>query len=227
MRGLLKFAWLPLLALPAFGAAIDVTTATGSWQVSQTSGVLNNGVQLNTVSNAVLLTPTGTLPANWTNKTSGWVGQNAGNGTELNGNQCLTLNGGTSCGAQPGTYQYTLSFVNALGGTLTGFQYTADNSISLTIVDDTGTLYNVSSPGDQQAALISVGNKTWVGHLTITATVTNAALLGGFATLPTPSGFLALGSGTTTDSGVPEPSTYAMLGLGSAALMFARLRRRK
>lgn len=224
MRGFVRFALLGLAAVACFAAPI--ATGTASWQVSQTTGTLNSGNALGAVTSAVTLT--GSLPTVWVAPPVGaaWIGQTATDGNETSG-QCTTANGGTSCGAQPGTYTYTLSFVNALGGTLTGFQYTADNSVQITITDANGTLYTNTSGANAHTALISAGNLNWVGNLLITAVVTNAQLASPFQDLRTPSGFLATGDVSLNAEGVPEPSTYAMLGLGGAAMLLARLRRRK
>lgn len=225
MRGFLRFAVVGLAAVACFAAPI--ATGTANWQVAQTGGTtLNSGNALNTYTSAVVLT--GALPGVWVSAPVGsaWVGQVATDGNQTSG-QCLVVGGANTCGAQPGQYTYTLSFVNALGGTLTGFQYTSDDSVSLTIADANGTLYSSTSGSSAFSALISAASSyNWVGSLTITAVVTNAV----YAPAPlslTPSGFLAVGDVTLNSETIPEPSTYAMLGLGGAAMLVARLRRRK
>ena len=70
------------------------------------------------------------------------------------------------------------------------------------------------------------GTVNWSGGSTvrIVASVTN-----GLSPVPSPTGFLLQGQATVNPGntgGVPEPSTYAMLGLGSVALIAARLRRK-
>lgn len=224
MLGFLKLAVAGLAAVACFAAPI--ATGTGNWQVAQTSGTLNSGNPLNTQTSAVALT--GSLPSVWIAAPVGaaWVGQVATDGNQSSG-QCVTANGATGCGAQAGTYVYTLSFVNALGGILSGFRFTSDDSVTLTITDSTGTLYSGASGSSAFLALISApASIPWQNNLTITATVTNAVYAPN-PTLRTPSGFLAVGDVTLNESSVPEPSTYAMLGIGGIAMLAARLRRRK
>jgi hypothetical protein len=234
MRGIIRFAWLPLLATSIFAAPINISTATGAWQVSQTSqlggATLNSGA-LGVVTSAVQLT--GTLPGDWQQPSGGWIGQLATDGNEFSG-LCDTDGVNQSCGGEAGTYTYTLSFSTALGGQILGFQYTADNQInSISIVNTTTstTIYSTGqSAGDLHQQLVSApGTLNFgAGTIVITVVVQNDPLGGAFATWRNPTGFLALGSANSTEvEGVPEPSTYAMLGLGGAALLVARLRRRK
>ncbi len=224
MRGLLRFAFVGLAAVACFAAPI--ATGTANWQVAQTSGTLNSGNALGTQTSAVVLT--GTLPSVWVAAPVGsaWVGQTATDGNQSSG-QCLVVSGATTCGAQPGQYTYTLSFVNALGGVLSGFRYTSDDSVSITIADSNGTLYSNTSGSSAFSALISAPSTiNWSGTLTITAVVTNAVFAPAPASL-TPSGFLATGDVSLNSETIPEPSTYAMLGLGGVAMLVARMRRRK
>jgi hypothetical protein len=238
MRGFVKFAWLPVIAMTMSAATLNLNTGTANWQVTQTAGT-QNGPALNTAGGAQVLT--GTLPfaANlpgfesfaWANPFGGavWVGQLATDGQFSNGG---SITCGSPCGAQGGTYIYTLSFSAPLGGTMVLNGFTADNGVrELTVMSGATTLYScvAGGPGTQCAATqnqvtASTGTLNYgSGTVTITARVENLDGPG-----RNPSGFILSGTATTVDANnvIPEPSTYAMLGLGGAALLFARLRRK-
>lgn len=239
MRGLLKFAWLPVLALPLAAAPFSVSTGAAAWTVTQTvnsgSGISNNGAALNTTTNAVNLT--GTLAQSvglgsnaWLTPSGGpaWVGQQATDGNFISGGSCNSAAATSTCGANPGVYVYTLSFAPGAGGGSFSFGFASDNVItSLTVIQNGNTIYTFG-PGTapMQNAYTNTGNLNFgsTGNVVITATVRNDPFAVG-DTSRNPSGFIASGSGETID-GVPEPSTYAMLTLGGMALVAARLRRK-
>lgn len=244
MRALMKIAWLPLIAVTMSAATLNLNTgAPGSaWLVSQTSGT-NNGLGIGTTAGAVVLT--GTLPfaANlpgfeafaWAAPFSGavWVGQLATDGQFSNGG---SITCGTPCGATAGFYTYTYTFDGSLGGNLTLSGFTGDNGVRSLTVSQTGgaNLYGctVGGPGTlcsgtQNSVTASTGQLNFIASagrlITITASVQNLDGPG-----RNPSGFILAGTAFVNDpdSGVPEPSTYAMLGLGGAAMLIARLRRK-
>jgi hypothetical protein len=233
-----------VLAASMSGAVINLNTGalSSAWQVSQTSGT-DNGLGLNNVTSAVVLT--GTLPfaANlpgfegfaWSNPFGGavWVGQRATDGQFTNGG---SITCGNPCGATAGNYVFTYSFDASLGGTMVLNGFTGDNGVrSLTVVQaNNGTLYSctVGGPGTlcagtQTAVTASTGTLNLLavsgGLVTITATVQN---LDGPGRNPT--GFILAGSANVNDpkfDPIPEPSTYAMFGLGGLALAILRRRR--
>jgi len=240
MRGFMKFAWMPVIAMTMSAATLNLNTgAVGSgWTVAQTSGSL-------TVSgSAVVLT--GTLPfaANlpgfeafsWVNPFSGaaWVGQLATDGQFSNGG---AITCGNPCGAAGGFFTYTYTFDGALGGNLVLSGFTGDNGVRSVSVSQTGgaNLYNctVGGPGTlcagtQNSITATTGMLNFSASagrmITITAVVENLDGPG-----RNPSGFILAGSAFVNDPGnpdIPEPSTYAMIGLGGAAMLFARLRRK-
>jgi hypothetical protein len=249
MRKLLKFSLLPIIATTMSAATINLNTGTAQWQVTQTSGATaNSAAGIGTVGsaatgNAVVLT--GQLPfaSNlpgfeafaWANPFGGaaWIGQLITDGQFSNP---PTITCGNPCGAVAGNYTYTLSFSAALGGSMILSGFTGDNGVRALTVSQTGgaDLYSctVGGPGTlcagtQNAVTASTGTLNWTAAagrmITITAIVENLDGPG-----RNPSGFILAGSATTVDpaNGVPEPSTYAMLGLGGAAMLFARLRRK-
>jgi hypothetical protein len=195
---------LSALAVSAFGATINTGTAT--WQVS-TTGV---GGAYSAVVNEV-----GTPIVN-----GGWVQNPVG--SEWVGTTATDGQFGTT-GGLPGTYVYRLA-IGAVHGGPGSFvlNYAADNGINLYIGNLAGTvLANVAScgPGDGDAVCFtSFRNASGVFGASdyLYAVVVN----GGTARNPT--GLLVVGE----TSVIPEPSTYAMLALGGAALAFARLRRK-
>lgn len=233
-----------VLAGAMSGAVINLNTGavSSAWQVSQTSGT-DNGLGLNTTSSAVVLT--GTLPfaANlpgfeafaWANPFGGavWVGQRATDGQFTNGG---SITCGNPCGASAGNYVYSFTFDGSLGGTMILNGFTADNGVrSLSVAQgNNGTLYSCSSggpgtlcAGTQTAVTASTGTLNLLavsgGLVTITATVQNLDGPG-----RNPSGFILSGSANVNDpksDPIPEPSTYAMFGVGGLALAILRRRR--
>jgi hypothetical protein len=218
MKAFLKFVLIPALAGSCFAATIS--TGSASWMVQQNSGLSNNGGPLGTPTSAVALT--GTLPTAWVSAPGGsaWVGQLETDGNPSTGNcEPLTL----YCGAKPGEYVYTLT-IGSVGGVINFLNFTSDNSIKLDISDSNGLLQTLSSPDDTPFGALISGptGLSFAGTLQIMATVMNSEL---GAPAPqgsrNPSGFLL--SGDVTEA--PEPSTYLMFGIGSAALFIARRRR--
>lgn len=235
MRGLIKFAWVPVLAVSAMAAPFSVSTGTANWQVRQNVGAAaNTNLGFDVTTTALVLT--GQIPANafgnpWVAAPSGsaWVGQSATDGN-VNGFGCTQ--GAQNCGAVAGTYVYTLTFAGGLGGTL-NFGFASDNFMSsVTVTQGATTIYNFTNAGgaSNQASLTNTGllNYGAGGTVTITATVVNSGLTQ-VVTDRNPSGFLVSGTGNSIDNPgnvIPEPSTYAMLGLGLTALAAARMRRK-
>ena len=241
MRGFMKFAWLPVIALTVSASTLNLNTGSAAWQVKQTSGPVNS-VPLNQVGAAVVLT--GTLPfannldpafaaAAWANPFGGavWIGQLVTDGQYSDPARGITCT--APCGAQDGFYEYTYTFNAANGGNLILSGATGDNGIRLLTVTSSvsGSLFSCtqSGPGvncaaSQNTLMATTGILNWAaglnGTVTITARVENQLGPG-----RNPSGLIIAGSANIND-GVPEPSTYAMFGLGGAAMLFARLRRK-
>lgn len=215
MNSFLKFVLIPALAGSCFAATIS--TGAAPWTVQQTVGMSNNGALLVTAP-AVFLT--GTLPSSWVAAPAGsaWIGQLPTDG-QLSTGLCDFPN---YCGAKPGQYVYTLT-IGSVGGVINFLDFTSDNSVKLEISDSLGLLQTISSPSDTPFGSLITGpmGLTFSGTLQIVATVTNAELGGGApADSRNPSGFLL--NGDVTEA--PEPSTYLMFGIGSAALFLARRR---
>jgi hypothetical protein len=193
---------LGLVAMTFASSAWAVTISTGAqpgWQVNSSAVVIESTI------------PTGIWIANFGDGV--WVGPTATAGGILEGQ-----------GAPAGVYTYTLN-IGALLGTSGNFtlQYAADNGVTWTI-NNGGTISGATVCASPDCFRASNGAPRSVsGTLTatsvLTATVTNDLLGGG---INNPTGLLVVG----TASNVPEPSTYAMLGLGGAALLLSRLRRK-
>lgn len=227
MRGFMKFAWLPLLALPVVAA--PVTTGTANWQVSQTSTSFagytgqaagtgfDNGLGTSTNAAVILTDPIPTA-FGWAAETGGsqWVGQLATDGN-------FSCAQGATCGAAPGTYTYTLTLANILAGTL-NFSFASDNAVTVRVLSNGNQVYN---SGVQVGFALTTPSAIAysAGSLVIEAVVQNGFSSG--MNVRNPSGLLVIGSTTDAVSGVPEPSTYAMLGLGGVGLLVARMRRGK
>lgn len=210
-----KAYFLLALAVSAVSAfAASVNTGSEAWVcVSGPQGcsaggtpVVNLGVSPNNV---------------WTSATGGsqWVSTTAGSGT-------LVPDPGP--GWMPGgTYVYELTLAAPLSNGNYSFQFAADNGGIVDLVTaQNGVLqtplpYNVTNGTGYSPGVSASGS--FAGTVTkIRVTVFNDTLPAGGAGGPSPSGFFL--SGNIND--VPEPSTWAMFGLGAAAIAFARLRRK-
>ena len=150
----------------------------------------------------------------------------------------------------PGTYTFIFSFATpGLGGSLS-FGTAADNQVSVAVKLDGVTISTYSHPGnslintnlstgcaflpagnttctpDPAQGLVGPGTINWsaggIGLISIEATVTN-----GLPPNPSPVGFLLNGTATPTppDVLIPEPATFAMVGLGGLGLIAFRQRR--
>lgn len=232
--------WAAMGILPQLLPAATLNLNTGgsgvTWLVKQIDGT-NNGPGFNVLTNAVLLT--GTLPfaANvpgfeataWVNPFGGavWVGQRSTDGQFTNNGSILC---GNPCGANPGTYRYTYTFDAPNGGTMILNGFTGDNGVrSLTVTqNNNGIIYSCTAGGltpcapTQAQVTASTGNLILSavanGFVTITADVENLDGPG-----RNPSGFILAGTAILNDSpAVPEPSTFALLGLGGLALVMRR-----
>lgn len=145
-----------------------------------------------------------------------WVGTTASDGNPV-------------IGIAPGTYTFTLAIGAYVGAAGTfSLQYAADNSVLWSISG--GTLSGSSqcdtvlNPQSDCFQNVSGAPRTLTGSFgagsILTATVVNGS------NSANPMGLLAVGTADATIGDVPEPSTYAMLALGGAAVAFARLRRK-
>lgn len=235
------------LAWGSTAATISLNTGQANWQVQQTAntggtGNTNNGAALNSASTAVALA--GTLPtlanfpgigANaWVQPTppAAWVGQVNTDG-QVAGFGCSN-SATVNCGANPGTYVYTLTFGSGFAGTGSfNFNFTADNFIqSLTVLQGSTTLFSYvpSNQGNIQNAFKTTGLLSNIvgggGDVVISATVINGFVQPGILDRNS-SGFLLQGSANVPDAApIPEPSTYAMTGLAVLLAAAARLRRK-
>ncbi|MCC6242530.1 MAG: PEP-CTERM sorting domain-containing protein [Gemmatimonadaceae bacterium] len=221
--------------------SLNLNTGTAAWQVTQTTGTAN-GPAVNTIGPVSVLV--GTLPfaANlpgfeafaWTNPFGGavWVGQLSTDGQFSNGG---SITCGSPCGATAGFYVYTLEFDGSMGGMLNIGGFTGDNGVRSLTVTQTGglDLYACTSAGPgtlcastQTSVTATTGELNFdplAGRfIRITATVENIDGPG-----RNPSGFILAGNARlNSPTTVPEPSTYAMMGIGLAAVMFMRRRMR-
>ena len=201
MKSLLGFV---LLAASAFAIPITISTGTAApWLV--------NG-------NPVVVETTIAIPI-WINNFGDgrWVGTNANDGNP-------------SIGALPGTYTFTMALSIYAGGAGTGvfsFQYAADNAVTWTISNGTlagTTSCTVATPESDCFQAASGAPRSLTGTYGAGAILTATVVNGG--TSPNPMGLLVVGTADADPSGIPEPSTYAMITLGGAAIAFARLRRK-
>jgi hypothetical protein len=221
-------------------ATLNLNTGTADWQVRQVSGISNNGLQLNTVTSAVVLT--GGLPfaANlpgyeqyaWAGARDGaqWIGQVATDGNFDPGSGCNSASPTDACGAMAGTYVYTLTVRGGFGGSFTLSSFTGDNGItSLTVTQGSSTLYACdqianSTPNcaPTQATTVSSGLIFYTGgtDVVITATAANDVFQNRNS-----SGFFLAGSGIAND--IPEPASLSMLALAGAVAAVANHRNRK
>ena len=131
-----------------------------------------------------------------------WVGYNVGDGNPA---------GGGPAGV------YTYSVLLPAAGTSFGLMYAADNAVTWSITGGALTSGVTVCPGPICFdSLRSLGGTYSAGAVLIATVVNNTPT-------PNPTGLLVQQSNTNA---IPEPSTYAMMGLGAAALVFARLRRK-
>ena len=172
------------------------STAWGSVSIDTT-----DAPWLVNISPVVAITP---IPGAWVSSAK-WVGTSAADG---------------STGVAPGDYVFTL----AIGGYANGpgtfaLNYSGDNNVVWSI-DGGGTLSGATSctSGTCFTSLFVLSG-TYGANSVLTATVTN---------LPpgtNPMGLLVTGGTATSASEVPEPSTYAMVAIGAAAVFISRFRR--
>jgi len=156
----------------------------------------------------VAIEPTATIPSAWMTPTgsSSWVGTTVTDATK---------------GVPPGTYIFTLdlsSYAGAPGSF--SLSYATDNSVAWTISNGSlGGATTCTNAGDcfqtSGGAPRALTGTYGVGAI-LTATVVNDP------SGANPMGLLVSG---TASGGVPEPSTYAMVGIGAAAVLLSRLRR--
>ncbi len=242
MLGFTKFALLSLTAVCAFASSINISTGNAF----DMTGVTTAGWRVqfgSTTSNAVTLT--GTLPLEslfpglgfgWVGAQGQWIGTAASDGNFNPGNGVCNSAppGAATCGGQAGTYTYTLGWTSAFGGSFSITGFTGDNGVkggtplntSLQVLVNSVQAFGSSSATQNAFAagsgVISYGSGSTI---LIRAIVVNDVLPSN-PNSRNPTGFILLGRGNENDTLVtPEPSTYAMLGLG-LALMAVRLRRR-
>ena len=191
-----------LLATSVFGAPMTISTGTAApWLVNGNPVVVETTI------------PTGIWIANFGD--GSWVGPTASAGDP-------------SIGLAPGTYTYTLNIGAYFGGSgVFSLQYATDNSVAWTL--SAGSLGGMTScdsvlspdsncfQSSAGAPLTLTGN--FASNSILTATVVNGT---NTPVANNPTGLLVVGTG----SDVPEPSTYAMFGMGIAAIAFARSRRK-
>ena len=135
----------------------------------------------------------------------------AGQWVGFTGNDGNPANGGAA-----GVYVY--SIILPAGGTAFSLMYAADNAVTWSITGGSLTSGTTACPGPICFdSLRSLGGTYSTGAILV-ATVTNLTVT------PNPTGLLV--QQANTNDAIPEPSTYAMMGLGAAALVFARLRRK-
>ena len=202
--------------------SIMMGVATLAMASSAWAGPINTGAQAGFATWFLGSTGTGTaavtlsgIPAAWEGPTNGWIGSAAGDSGQTGavGFQAYSIILGTS-----GTF--TLS-------------YLADNSINwtgvgVTFLTNTGNTTSID-PGGASAACTAT-NCFQNGVRILTGSFTTGAILIGTVNNvgpgTSPTGLLVTASSVSNSGAVPEPSTYAMMGLGGAALLFARLRRK-
>jgi hypothetical protein len=241
MRGFLKFAWLPLMALPLVAAPINVSTGINSgWQVYQSSVTVtglpesgtngtgfDNGLGINSApASAVVLNPlvtTNYVALNvWAQPADGaqWIAQRADD---------FDYRNEASYGAAPGVYTYTLNLGSVVAGSLSNFRFASDDAVTVRILNNGTQIYNSGQRMGFGLYTEATTINFAAGTLVIEATVKNGLVLdnGQSRSIRNASGLLVMGTTQDAASGVPEPSTYAMLGIGGAGLLIARMRRGK
>jgi PEP-CTERM motif len=232
MKRMLFF--LPIVSL--FAGPINLNTGTAAWRVTQTSGTSNNGGGLDTETNAVILTGglpfAANLPGNeqfaWASPgTAAWIGQSVTDGNFNPGPGCNSAAPTTTCGAMAGTYVFTLTITGAWGGSFTLTNFTADNRLSsLTVTQGETTLYACDQIANATPNCAASQSTTASSGLIVYAAGTNvvirATAVNDVFGSRNPMGFMLQGSGTANEDPLPEPSTYAMFGLGAVALLLGR-----
>jgi hypothetical protein len=256
MRGLIKFAWMPLVAMSIYGGPLNISTGNTSGATFVGGGWLVNNAA------AVTLGATGlpllaTFPTfGWIGNAGEWIGPGANSGGYLNQGVCSTGLAVATCGELPGAYTYTLTWTSTFGGSFSIAGFTGDNGVkngspvntSFQVLVNSVSVFNSSSAShSNMEACVPSGNPApgQCSNSNVTGTISNGSgvitysagqtiqlralvvndgLSSTDTTTRTPSGFILRGTGMENE--VPEPSTYAMLGIGGAALLFARLRRK-
>ena len=194
-----------LLATSVFGAPITISTGSAAvWLVNGNATFVETPL------------PTGIWIPNFGD--GSWIGPDASAGNP-------------AIGAAPGTYTYTLSLGAYFGGAGSfSLQYAADNSVARSLTS--GSLGGTTSCDAVLSSLSecfgsSTGApRTLTGDFTLNSILTATIFNGTDPQNPqtnNPTGLLVVG---TADSAVPEPSTYTMFGMGIAAIVFARSRRK-
>lgn len=202
IKSLLGFA---LLASSAFGATISTGASGVNWLVNSNPAVVETGVLP-------------TFPGGWVaNFSDGrWIGTAATDGNYASGTD------GALAGA---TYTFTLNLSSILASGVFSLQYAADNAVQWSISN--GTLSGATScdAGNGNSGVCFNSLRTLSGTFGAGSVLTATVVNGPVPSSPgqrSPMGLIVVG----TASDVPEPSTYAMLALGGAAIAFARLRRK-
>ncbi len=191
-----------LLATSVFGAPMTISTGTAAlWLVNGNPVVVETTI------------PTGIWIANFGG--GSWVGPTASAGDP-------------ATGFAPGTYTYTLNIGAYFGGAGSfSLQYATDNSVAWTLsagsLGGTTSCNSVLNPDSNCFQSSAGAPRTLTGNFAsnsiLTATVVNGT---NTPVANNPTGLLVVGTG----SDIPEPSTYAMFGMGIAAIAFARSRRK-
>jgi hypothetical protein len=247
----MRFAWLPVIALSMSASTLNLNTGAASWMVSHNNAPATAAATLG--GTLPLITNLG--PGFWTGAVGEWIGQTTTDGNYAGG-ACANPGAGVAChGAVPGVFVYTLTFTSAYGGTFNILGFTGDNGVkggsplntSLTVTLNNTTIFSGSSSAHNAMATCVPGAGTGgnpsclvvadntmnngsgiigfgAGTVTISAILVNDEMPGAPVGTRSPSGFILRGSADLFDS--PEPSSYAMLGIGGAAIAIARLRRR-
>lgn len=226
------------VAAPLLAGPLNLNTGTANWLVTQTSGVSNNGLAVNTTTTAAVLT--GVLPfaSNmpgfeqyaWAEVRDGaqWIGQAATDGNFDAGVGCNSSAPTSSCGAAAGVYVYTLTIRGGFGGSFTLSSFTGDNGItSLTVTQGSSTLYacdqlenGTPNCAASQTSTVSSG----LIHYWSDTDVTITAIAANYVFQDrNPSGFLLAGLGFANE--VPEPTSYGMFGLAAVALAVRKYRK--
>ena len=218
---MLGAATAALFATTAFAGTLILDTGTANWSVITPASVNANGtaVAVNPA-NSTWVVPTGT---------SKWVSYAAGAGTI-----------GMGC-CNSGTYTYTLNFATpGIGSGLLNYNFSGDNTGMIAIYENGSLLGTVQSSGNSSGNAFSTST---IGSIAIQSTSLNDTfqIVGTVVNLripvdtsqpetSNPTGFLLAGTATTgpvlpNPLAIPEPSSFAFLGLGVSVLAAARMRR--